>query len=81
VKWFNGQKGYGFIEPESGGKDVFVHISAVERAGLGSLNEGDWAICFDWCLVALAMAIQCESSLQPAQKCYAAGLTKLKLKG
>jgi CspA family cold shock protein len=33
VKWFNGQKGYGFIEPESGGKDVFVHISAVERAG------------------------------------------------
>ncbi|EAQ35737.1 cold shock protein [Nitrobacter sp. Nb-311A] len=41
MKWFNGQKGYGFIEPESGGKDVFVHISAVERAGLGSLNEGD----------------------------------------
>jgi CspA family cold shock protein len=41
VKWFNGQKGYGFIEPESGGKDVFVHISAVEKAGLGSLNEGD----------------------------------------
>jgi len=41
VKWFNGQKGYGFIERESGGKDVFVHISAVERAGLGSLNEGD----------------------------------------
>ena len=40
VKWFNGQKGYGFIEPESGGKDVFVHISAVERAGLSSLNEG-----------------------------------------
>ena len=41
VKWFNGQKGYGFIEPESGGKDVFVHISAVERAGLSSLNDGD----------------------------------------
>jgi CspA family cold shock protein len=41
VKWFNGQKGYGFIEPENGGKDVFVHISAVEKAGLGSLNEGD----------------------------------------
>jgi CspA family cold shock protein len=41
VKWFNATKGYGFIEPESGGKDVFVHISAVERAGLGSLNEGD----------------------------------------
>ena len=41
VKWFNQQKGYGFIQPESGGKDVFVHISAVEKAGLGSLNEGD----------------------------------------
>jgi cold shock protein len=40
VKWFNGQKGYGFIQPQDGGKDVFVHISAVERAGLTSLNEG-----------------------------------------
>ncbi len=40
VKWFNAQKGYGFIQPLDGGKDVFVHISAVERAGLGSLNEG-----------------------------------------
>jgi len=40
VKWFNAQKGYGFIQPQGGGKDVFVHISAVERAGLGSLNEG-----------------------------------------
>jgi CspA family cold shock protein len=40
VKWFNLAKGYGFIQPEGGGKDVFVHISAVERAGLGSLNEG-----------------------------------------
>jgi cold shock protein len=40
VKWFNAQKGYGFIQPTDGGKDVFVHISAVERAGLGSLNEG-----------------------------------------
>jgi CspA family cold shock protein len=40
VKWFNGQKGYGFIQPDNGGKDVFVHISAVERAGLQTLNEG-----------------------------------------
>jgi cold shock protein len=40
VKWFNAAKGYGFIQPQSGGKDVFVHISAVERAGLSSLNEG-----------------------------------------
>jgi CspA family cold shock protein len=40
VKWFNTTKGYGFIQPEGGGKDVFVHISAVERAGMRSLNEG-----------------------------------------
>ena len=40
VKWFNSMKGYGFIQPQSGGKDVFVHISAVEKAGLSSLNEG-----------------------------------------
>jgi cold shock protein len=40
VKWFNEQKGYGFIQPDSGGKDVFVHISAVERSGLRSLSEG-----------------------------------------
>lgn len=40
VKWFNPTKGYGFIQPEDGGKDVFVHISAVERAGLGTLKEG-----------------------------------------
>ena len=40
VKWFNSQKGFGFIQPENGDQDVFVHISAVERAGLGTLNEG-----------------------------------------
>jgi cold shock protein len=40
VKWFNPTKGFGFIEPQGGGKDVFVHISAVERAGLSTLNEG-----------------------------------------
>ncbi|MBV9786244.1 MAG: cold-shock protein [Acidisphaera sp.] len=40
VKWFNAQKGFGFIQPDDGSKDVFVHISAVERSGLGHLNEG-----------------------------------------
>ena len=46
VKWFNSQKGYGFIQPTDGSKDVFVHISAVEAAGLGNLNEGQ-KISFD----------------------------------
>jgi CspA family cold shock protein len=41
VKWFNAAKGFGFIQPENGGADAFVHISAVERAGLDTLNEGD----------------------------------------
>ncbi len=41
VKWFNAAKGFGFIQPEGGGADAFVHISAVERAGLDTLNEGD----------------------------------------
>lgn len=41
VKWFNGQKGYGFIQPDDGGKDVFVHATAVESAGMSALNEGD----------------------------------------
>jgi len=40
VKWFNIQKGFGFIQPDNGGADAFVHISAVERAGMGTLNEG-----------------------------------------
>jgi len=46
VKWFNSQKGYGFIQPEDGSKDVFVHVSAVERSGLGHLTEGQ-RISFD----------------------------------
>jgi len=46
VKWFNSQKGFGFIQPESGNKDVFVHISAVERAGMSTLNEGQ-KVTFD----------------------------------
>jgi CspA family cold shock protein len=40
VKWFNGQKGFGFIQPDDGSKDVFVHVSAMERAGMRTLNEG-----------------------------------------
>jgi CspA family cold shock protein len=46
VKWFNNQKGFGFIQPEDGAKDVFVHISAVERAGMSTLNEGQ-KVSFD----------------------------------
>src|SRR5208283_4870838 len=45
VKWFNPTKGFGFIQPDSGGADIFVHISAVERAGLSSLNEGQKVSC------------------------------------
>lgn len=46
VKWFNAQKGFGFIQPDGSGRDVFVHISAVERSGLGSLTEGQ-RVSFD----------------------------------
>ena len=46
VKWFNAQKGYGFIQPDDGSKDVFVHITAVERAGLSGLSEGQ-KVSFD----------------------------------
>jgi len=46
VKWFNATKGFGFIQPDDGGKDVFVHISAVERAGMSGLNEGQ-KVSFD----------------------------------
>jgi CspA family cold shock protein len=46
VKWFNSQKGFGFIQPDDGGQDVFVHISAVERAGLSTLSEGQ-KVTFD----------------------------------
>ena len=46
VKWYNPQKGYGFIAPEDGSKDVFVHVSAVEQSGMGSLNEGQ-KVSFD----------------------------------
>ena len=46
IKWFNAQKGFGFIQPEGGAKDVFVHISAVEKAGMGMLREGQ-KVSFD----------------------------------
>jgi len=62
VKWFNPVKGYGFIQPSDGGRDVFVHISAVERAGLGSLTEGQ-RVSFD---VTTERGKQAASNLQNA---------------
>ena len=56
MKWFNGQKGYGFIQPDDGGEDVFVHISAVQRAGMSSLNEGQ-KVVFEVALRAAAYSI------------------------
>ena len=64
VKWFNASKGFGFIAPEDGSKDAFVHISAVERAGLSSLNEGQ-RISFD--LVAGRDGKQSAENLSIAQ--------------
>jgi len=73
VKWFNSQKGFGFIQPEDGDKDVFVHISAVERAGMSTLNEGQ-QISYD--IVATAAAANrppriCAPSSTLAQRAIA----------
>jgi len=62
VKWFNPDKGFGFIQPEGGSKDVFVHISAVERAGMRSLMEGQ-KVSFD---VVNERGKEAASNLQPA---------------
>ena len=62
VKWFNGQKGFGFIQPDDGSKDVFVHITAVERAGMRSLNEGQ-KISYE---IVTERGKQAAGNLQPA---------------
>ena len=62
VKWFNATKGFGFIQPDDGGNDVFVHISAVERAGMGTLNEGQ-KVSFD---VVTERGKQAAGNLKPA---------------
>ena len=62
VKWFNPRKGYGFVQPDDGSKDVFVHITAVERAGLRSLNEGQ-KVSFE---IVTERGKQAAGNLQPA---------------
>ena len=62
VKWFNVQKGYGFIQPEGGGKDVFVHITAVQAAGLNALDEGQ-KVTFE---VVRERGMQAAAKLRPA---------------
>ena len=62
VKFFNTQKGFGFIQPDDGSKDVFVHISAVERAGMGTLNEGQ-KVSFE---IVTERGKQAASNLKPA---------------
>ena len=69
VKWFNPTKGYGFIQPQGGGKDVFVHISAVERAGLSSLNEGQ-AIEFEEVSNKGKMSAENQCSTRPRLRIY-----------
>jgi cold shock protein len=68
VKWFNSQKDYGFIQPDDGGQDVFVHIGAVERAGMSSLNEGQ-KISFD--VVAIFAVLWRPSSLAQRRQAVA----------
>ena len=65
VKWFNGQKGYGFIAPDGGGKDVFVHISAVEKAGLDGLPDGAVATAA-WWRERLLASLRAGASAPPA---------------
>ena len=64
VKWFNSQKGFGFIQPDDGSKDVFVHISAVERAGMYSLNEGQ--------KISYEVVADCKTGKSSAQNLVAA---------